>query len=158
MAIPHISTNDHTDHVSSDTVIDRNETIGSSWISADGVNLVRCQTVPAVTSFVEKLFSTCCPFTIRRAIAEIIVDPFEGPVPLRSRWTRSHVGKEISKPFWSAPAFANSDAACAIVFEMGVIWSAPSVHQMPDKIFRSLGHAVSPEGDGPLYKGRLSRQ
>ena len=145
---PGISANDHANHVSGDTVVSCNNAIRSSWVATNITHLFRCQSIPAMASFVEKLFSACRPFTIRRKVAEVIVNSFNSPVPFWSWWTWPHVGKEVSESFWSAPAFADSDAAGTIAVEVGVVWFAPTMHRVPNEIFWLLGHVVFPECDG----------
>jgi len=153
---PNITTNDHPDHVATNTIFGCDNSVRPSRVVTDGRYLFSSKFVPAVSSFVQKLYTSVkCPNAIRRKVPTIVVYTLKSNLPFWTGWTWSHIGKKIYKSFWARPAFANRKTATSVVAIAGVARvAAASVYQVPNKVLWSLGHIISPE-DGGSSGGRV---
>jgi len=90
---PTITPNDHSDHVASDAVFSGDNSVRSSRIVTNGCCLFSSKSVPAVSSFVQKLYvSVKSPNAIRRKVPAIVVYALKSDLPFWTNWARSHIG------------------------------------------------------------------
>jgi len=83
---------------------------------------------------VRRLFLSCGPSAIFRAISSVVIDPLQ----CQSLRTISHVFTEVCKRV--LPPFTNRDASGVVIFGLSPLWVAPSFHGFP----RSVRTTVNP--------------
>lgn len=131
-----VTSDDHADHVSGDTVIRCDDLVWSARISADSTSLFRCELVPTMTAFVSKLLLWCRPTAVIRRVVAVVVDAIKRPLMLMSRRSGTHVSEEVFKLL---PAVADSDASTTVVCKAMLLRVvATCKHLIPDEVFRGL--------------------
>lgn len=99
-----------------------------------------------IVSFVLSLCYSVRPLTITWKVAFVIVFAIN---LMESRWTFSHVGKEIRK---AAPPLTNGDSSTAVVFPACGVWiSAPLYHAGPHIICGTMPFAMPPTSGSRFF-------
>src|SRR5260370_11543286 len=92
----------------------------------------------AIATAIIRLPSSCCPNTIDRSLATIVVEALNGVL---RRWRVFHVGKKFCKGMPSLAAFDAAAAVSAVSFGLGIL--ATLNHLVPQIKFRCPSAASS---------------